>query len=42
MYQGTQMIGVTVQIDMLDYLKLPAMPNNLTFFQKLDQVGTQL
>jgi hypothetical protein len=36
------MIAVTVQMDMLDYLKLPAMPNNLAFFQKLDQVGTQL
>jgi len=42
MYEDSKMIGVTVQIDMLDYIKLPSMPNNLEFFKKLDEVGTTL
>ena len=42
MYEDSKMIGVTVQMDMLDYMKLPPMPNNLNFFEKLDKVGAQL
>ena len=36
------MIGVTVQMDILDYVNCPSMPNNLLFFKKLDKVGAEL
>lgn len=40
MYEDTRMIGVTVQMDMLDYFTHPSMPNHLDFFRKLNKVGT--
>jgi len=36
------MIGVTIHMDILDYVSTPPMPNNLDFFKKLIKVGDAL
>ncbi len=40
--EGDKIIGVTVHLDMLDYVSIPSMPNNLQFFKKLYKVGEAL
>lgn len=42
LYEGDKIIGVTVHLDMLDYVSIPSMPNNLQFFKKLSKVGEAL
>lgn len=36
------MIGVTVQLDALDYVSAPVMPNNIELFKTLSKVGEAL
>ena len=42
LYEGEQIIGVTVHMDMIDYVKSPSMPNNIDLFKKLSKVGQAL
>ncbi len=36
------MIGIAIHMDMLDYVDVPPMPNNIEFFSKLTKVGEAL
>ena len=37
--EGNVVIGVSIQYELLDALKMPSMPNNLEFFNKLGKMG---
>lgn len=42
MLKGTKIIGVSIQYDLLEYLKMPSMPSNLELFKILAATGKNL
>lgn len=42
LFEGDKLIGVCINIEMVDYLRMPSMPNNIEFFKKLGNVGSKL
>lgn len=42
MFKGSKIVAVSIQYDLVEYLKMPSMPSNLELFRILAATGKNL